>query len=173
MMFPHSGFNLPVMRRKTWRLYILHFFVTDSWGNLSTPSTAHLRTCTSSCLRIQLMMTAAVSTVMCSHPWCSPSLVVAPRASHAWGAALLGATLVGPPLISINNTRLQLLLSAPDREPGRREGTVPSCGVGGDLPALSKFSPVSRSSNQLHNLTGLMKENQECGALNWLHFRHV
>lgn len=26
MMFPHSGFNLPVMRRKTWRWYILHFF---------------------------------------------------------------------------------------------------------------------------------------------------
>lgn len=142
MAFPHSGFNLPVMRQKTWRLCILHFSATDSWGNLSTPSTAHLRTCTSSCLRIQLMMTAAVSTVMCSHPWCSPSLVVAGRASHAWGAALLAATLVGLLLISINNTSLQLLLGAPDREPGWREGTVPSCGVGGaDLPALSLNSP--------------------------------
>lgn len=36
----------------------------------------------------------------------------------------------------------------------------------GVLPALSKFSPVSPSSNQLHNLTGLMKLNQECASLN-------
>lgn len=129
MMCPHLGFNLPVKcagRRGGIGEYS-PFSAADSWGNLSTPSTAHLHTCTSSCLHTHRMMTAAaVSAAMCSHPRCSSSLVAVVQASHAWRAALLGATLVGPPLISINNRRFQLLLSAPDRELDRCEGTVPS-----------------------------------------------